>query len=170
MAYRTNTKSVSGLGHNWLQRAQHTLARIHHDEGNDCSSGSSCQSSKLVNLLCFENILSKIVPHADPQRQGPLYIEARGYLQPAVDFFARAVRSADALGTTSGDLLAAVSLKSKHYSNTTNTWIGSRSADESRERICTTKRRAILYSSGTASPARSSHSGLYPFSISTAIS
>ncbi len=46
----------------------------------------------------------------DPRRQGPLYVEARGFLQPAVDFYARAVRSADALGTTSGELLAQVSI------------------------------------------------------------
>lgn len=45
---------------------------------------------------------------ADPRRQGPLYVEARGYLQPAVDFYARAVQSADAHGSTTGDLLAAV--------------------------------------------------------------
>jgi hypothetical protein len=49
-------------------------------------------------------------PPADPRRQGPLYVEARGYLQPAVDFYARAVRSADALGCTTGDILASVSL------------------------------------------------------------
>lgn len=48
-------------------------------------------------------------PPADPRRQGPLYVEARGYLQPAVDFYARAVRSADALGNTTGDILASVS-------------------------------------------------------------
>ena len=47
---------------------------------------------------------------ADLRRQGPLYVEARGYLQPAVDFYARAVRSADALGCTTGDILASVSL------------------------------------------------------------
>jgi hypothetical protein len=47
-------------------------------------------------------------PPADPRRQGPLYVEARGYLQPAVDFYARAVRSADALGSTTGEILASV--------------------------------------------------------------
>ena len=47
---------------------------------------------------------------ADPRRQGPLYVEARGQLQPAIDFYARAVQAADALGTTTGDLLAAVSV------------------------------------------------------------
>lgn len=52
-----------------------------------------------------------VPPHPDPRRQGPLYVEARGYLQPAVDFFSRAVQSADSLGITTGDLLAAVSLE-----------------------------------------------------------
>jgi hypothetical protein len=31
-------------------------------------------------------------------------------LQPAVDFYVRAVRAADALGSTSGELLASVSI------------------------------------------------------------
>ena len=53
-------------------------------------------------------IIFEASPPADPRRQGPLYVEARGFLQPAVDFYVRAVRSADALGTTTGDLLAAV--------------------------------------------------------------
>lgn len=47
---------------------------------------------------------------SDPRRQGPLYVEARNFLQPAVDYYARAVRAADALGTTTGDLLSHVRL------------------------------------------------------------
>ena len=47
---------------------------------------------------------------ADPRRQGPLYVEARGYLQPSVDFYNRAVRSADNLGVTNGDILSQVIL------------------------------------------------------------
>ncbi|KAF5871040.1 uncharacterized protein Bfra_009596 [Botrytis fragariae] len=78
-----NTTIVLGLGNNWLQRSQVTLARIHYEEGNDTTA-----------------------PPNDPRRQGPLYVEARGYLQPAVDFFTRAIRAADVLGYTTGDLLA----------------------------------------------------------------
>jgi hypothetical protein len=51
-----------------------------------------------------------VATSADPRKQGPLYVEARGYLQPAVDFYVRAVRAADALGSTSGELLASVSI------------------------------------------------------------
>ncbi|KAB8292358.1 hypothetical protein EYC80_008097 [Monilinia laxa] len=81
--YPENVDVLAGLGRNWLQRSQVTLARIHYEEGNDATA-----------------------PPNDPRRQGPLYVEARGYLQPAVDFFTRAIRAADALGSTAGDLLA----------------------------------------------------------------
>ncbi|KAF7936761.1 hypothetical protein EAE99_002110 [Botrytis elliptica] len=81
--YPDNVDVLTGLGNNWLQRSQATLARIHYEEGNDTTA-----------------------PPNDPRRQGPLYVEARGYLQPAVDFFTRAIRAADGLGYTTGDLLA----------------------------------------------------------------
>jgi hypothetical protein len=105
-----------GLGRNWLQRAQATLARIHREEGDSSSGGSGGQAGDSPSLnsdLDFENDAdySEASPPADPRRQGPLYVEARGFLQPAVDFYARAVQSADALGNTTGDLLAAVSPK-----------------------------------------------------------
>jgi len=41
-----------GLGRNWLQRAQASLARIHREEGNDSSSqGSSSQAGKCAVLV-----------------------------------------------------------------------------------------------------------------------
>jgi len=54
--------------------------------------------------------LSKLltVTLADPRRQGPLYAEARGYLQASVDFYVQAVRAADSFGATTGDLLSSV--------------------------------------------------------------
>lgn len=99
-----NVESLSGLGRNWLQRAQATLARIHREEGNDSSSGGSGQAGS---------------PPADPRRQGPLYVEARGYLQPAVDFYARAIRAADALGSTTGDLLSSAAESQMSLGNVT---------------------------------------------------
>lgn len=98
-----NVEVLTGLGQNWLQRAQYTLARIHHEEGADLSSGGS----------------QAVPPHPDPRRQGPLYVEARGYLQPAVDFFSRAVQSADSLGITTGDLLAAAAESQMSLGNVT---------------------------------------------------
>ena len=90
------------------------MARIHREEGNDSSSQGSGQASgnfrhssdSDADQDSDDDIAS---PPSDPRRQGPLYVEARGYLQPAVDFYGRAVRSADALGSTTGDLLASVS-------------------------------------------------------------
>ncbi|KAE9381744.1 hypothetical protein N431DRAFT_491059 [Stipitochalara longipes BDJ] len=103
--YPENVETLTGLGRNWLQRAQASLARIHREEGNDSSSqGSSSQAAS---------------PPADPRRQGPLYVEARGYLQPAVDFYARAVRSADALGSTTGDILASAAESQMSLGNVT---------------------------------------------------
>lgn len=104
-----------GLGRNWLQRSQATLARIHREEGNDSSSGGSGQAGKYSHVNRYfeaEHDADKYKgsPPADPRRQGPLYVEARGYLQPAVDFYARAVRAADALGSTTGYLLSSVCL------------------------------------------------------------
>jgi len=102
--YPENVDVLTGLGHNWLQRAQATLARIHGEEGNDSSSQGSGQASS---------------NSADPRKQGPLYVEARGYLQPAVDFYVRAVRAADALGSTSGELLASAAESQMSLGNVT---------------------------------------------------
>ena len=89
---------------------------IHHEEGADSLSGGS-QAGDIKDLLSLEEDTKwEIVsPYPDPRRQGPLYVEARGYLQPAVDFFSRAVQSADSLGITTGDLLVAVSLEPGEY-------------------------------------------------------
>lgn len=84
-----------------------TLARIHYEEGNDTTGTSDFEFPFAASN---SDDSSSLAPPNDPRRQGPLYVEARGHLQPAVDFFTRAIRAADALGSTTGDLLAAVSL------------------------------------------------------------
>ncbi|KAH8602809.1 hypothetical protein B0O99DRAFT_499394 [Bisporella sp. PMI_857] len=105
--YPDSVDTLAGLGSNWLLRSQATLARIQREEGND--SGSS------------DNNEIKICEGStnDPRRQGPLYVEARGYLQPAVDFYTRAVRAADALGTTGGDLLSSAAESQMSLGNVT---------------------------------------------------
>jgi hypothetical protein len=108
-------QTIIGLGRNWLQSAQATLARIAREEGNDSSSSGSGQAGNILRGCEAIDEGSKTdevaaTTSADPRRQGLSYVEARGFLQPAVDFYARAVRSADALGTTSGELLAQVSI------------------------------------------------------------
>ncbi|TVY59166.1 hypothetical protein LCER1_G000174 [Lachnellula cervina] len=99
-----NVETLTGLGRNWLQRSQATLARIHREEGSDSSSQGSGHLFDFDTAQDSDDDIAS--PPSDPRRQGPLYVEARGYLQPAVDFYGRAVRSADTLGSTTGDLLA----------------------------------------------------------------
>jgi hypothetical protein len=95
-----------GLGRSWLQRAQATLARIQREEGDYSSGGSGDQAGNYPQMNGDWELEDnanhfEASPPTDPRRQGPLYVEARGYLQPAVDFYARAVQSADAHGTIS---------------------------------------------------------------------
>ncbi|KAH8821924.1 hypothetical protein F5884DRAFT_106332 [Xylogone sp. PMI_703] len=74
-----NVQSLAGLGYWWLQKAQGTLARIESEaEKEELSSNSGNKSTQSLR----SNIDS------------PVYIEVRGYLQPAMDFSARAVRAA----------------------------------------------------------------------------
>ncbi|ESZ93360.1 hypothetical protein SBOR_6257 [Sclerotinia borealis F-4128] len=101
--YPENVDVLTGLGRNWLQRSQVTLARIHCEEGNDTTGTSDLENPFSEDDSDDSSLLA---PPNDPRRQGPLYIEARGFLQPAVDFFTRAIRAADSLGSTAGELLA----------------------------------------------------------------
>jgi hypothetical protein len=99
-----------GLGHNWLQRSQATLAKIHREEGSGSSSGSSNQGTgkePQTNTLSVSTNCCGVT--AALRAQTPLFVEARGYLQPAVDFFSRAVSAAEQNGGLTGKLLASVS-------------------------------------------------------------
>jgi hypothetical protein len=100
-----------GLGHNWLQRSQATLAKIHREEGSGSSSGSSNQGAGIHSQTRTFSTSTEAGPgSAAAQRaQTPLFVEARGYLQPAVDFFSRAVSAAEQNESLTGKLLASVS-------------------------------------------------------------
>ncbi|PQE31356.1 proliferating cell nuclear antigen (pcna) protein [Rutstroemia sp. NJR-2017a WRK4] len=131
--YPENVDVLKGLGKNWLQRSQAILARIHREEGAE--SGSAPQSSRDFDTpFDYDSDDSSLGSPNDPHRQGPLYVEARGYLQPAVDFFTRAVCAADSLGSTCGDLLS--SAAESHMS------LGNVSASPTDERCFT---QAIRY-------------------------
>ncbi|TAQ91287.1 hypothetical protein B7494_g462 [Chlorociboria aeruginascens] len=116
--YPENVDSLAGLGRNWLQRSQATLARIQREEGSD-SSGTS--TGNPVEFPEEEDDIYQFdtAPATDTRRQGPLYVEARGYLQPAVDFYARAVRAGDVLESTTGDLLASAAEAQMSLGNVT---------------------------------------------------
>ena len=49
--YPENVETLTGLGSNWLQRAQATLARIQREEGNDSSSQGSGQARRRTGTL-----------------------------------------------------------------------------------------------------------------------
>lgn len=99
-----------GLGHNWLQRSQATLAKIHREEGSGSSSGSSNPGIGNQPPIILHHILANDCCMIAAQRaQTPLFVEARGYLQPAVDFFCRAVSAAEQNNSLTGKLLASVS-------------------------------------------------------------
>ncbi|KAG9248553.1 hypothetical protein BJ878DRAFT_412527 [Calycina marina] len=98
--YPESVDALAGLGKNWLQRSQETLVRIQNAEGSDSSSSGDVSLTTALKDFGSYCIL------ADPRRQGALYVEARGYLQPSVDFYVRAVRAADNLVVTNGDLFS----------------------------------------------------------------
>lgn len=108
-----HTNFLLGLGYNWWKRAKSIVDRISGEEMHDSSSRSSSNTSgspcpwSLLDDYADDDIAS---PPSDPRRQGPMYVEAQGYLQPAVEFYNSAVRSADNLHTTTPRLLADVSI------------------------------------------------------------
>ncbi|RQM06913.1 hypothetical protein DH86_00000063 [Scytalidium sp. 3C] len=66
-----------------------------------------CQGAWLSVLRNHpENVQSLSAQASVARSETPLYVEARGYLHPAVDFFDRAVRAADDRNATTGDLLS----------------------------------------------------------------
>ncbi|KFY26861.1 hypothetical protein V491_01138 [Pseudogymnoascus sp. VKM F-3775] len=92
-----NVTVLNGLGNNWLQTSQGFLARIHREEGSSVSSDSSTTANKTA--------------------QGPLHVEARTYLQPAVDFFSRAVIAAEGSNSLTGELLSSAAEASMNLGN-----------------------------------------------------
>lgn len=89
-----NVAALRGLGQMWLFKAQPALARIHSAQGR-----SSRQASESATEA------ERRVGSAD-------YVEARGVLQPAAEYFDRAVVAAAGQSALSGDLLAKVCLVS----------------------------------------------------------
>lgn len=90
--YRTTPLYVmltftSGSGRAWVLRAQPFLNRIQQDSSSSSSSDHE----------------------AEARRHTANYVEARGMLVPATDYFRRAVSIAQSQGRLTGDLLAMVS-------------------------------------------------------------
>ncbi|KAA8905479.1 hypothetical protein FN846DRAFT_746512 [Sphaerosporella brunnea] len=82
-----NAAILTGLGNLWLSKAQNVLARIHRQE----------RATGHIDDLA-----------ADRRAGTADYHEARTILQPAIDFFARAVEIAQSQGRLTGELLVKV--------------------------------------------------------------
>lgn len=93
-----NLAALRGLGQMWLSRAQPSLARIHSTQGSS-SSQRSARTSSGVRESAAE--AERRVGTAD-------YVEARGFLQPATEYFERAVAAALTQDALSGELVAKV--------------------------------------------------------------
>ncbi|TKA76314.1 hypothetical protein B0A55_04196 [Friedmanniomyces simplex] len=104
-----NVEALRGLGRAWLARAQPALARLHRGDGSSTSSGESSHwsaPSVAGNSSEDERQSAAAVVEAERRAGTAEYVEARGFLQPAVEYFERAIAAATALRVLSGDLLA----------------------------------------------------------------
>ncbi|KAH8800362.1 hypothetical protein F5884DRAFT_825037 [Xylogone sp. PMI_703] len=104
-----NIECLTGLGYNWLLSAQAILVRIYGEESRESCSGGSSQDGKLYKTahnFQRQHINIGFIAQASKQSDNPSYVEARGYLYPALDFFHQAVKAADVKGSTNGDLLS----------------------------------------------------------------
>ncbi|OAL17501.1 hypothetical protein AYO22_11633 [Fonsecaea multimorphosa] len=104
--------ALRGLGQAWLARSQSVLARIHRTEGSS-SSGSSGRPQSLSERLSYSTAeesrdAERATAEADARAHTPDYVEARGMLIPAVDYFSRAVDVAERDGELAGELLSEV--------------------------------------------------------------
>jgi len=101
----------TGLGQAWLSRSQSILARIHRQEGSS-SSGSSGRptASDRLSYTSSEDAreAERAAVEADARAHTADYVEARGLLLPAVEYFARAVNTAERNGLLRGELLSEV--------------------------------------------------------------
>lgn len=110
----------SGLGQAWLLRAQQTLARIHRSEGSSSSSGDSSGgghrttsgTGRAPSFHSSEDARESIrqTIEADARAGCADYVEARGMLLPATEYFQRAIDAGERMGRQRGEVLSLVSL------------------------------------------------------------
>lgn len=112
--FQRDNQSVSalrGIGQAYLNRAQPVLTRIHNVDGSSSSSGSRQSSSRSArSITASEDERQAATANAEAERRAGTqdYVEARSYLQPATEYFARAIVAATEQRILSGDLLAMV--------------------------------------------------------------
>ncbi|ETI20479.1 hypothetical protein G647_08516 [Cladophialophora carrionii CBS 160.54] len=108
--------ALRGLGQAWLARSQNVLARIHRTEGSS-SSGSSGRPQSLSDRFAYSSSeeardAERATAEADARAHTADYVEARGMLIPAVDYFSRAIEVGERDGVLAGELLSEVRIYS----------------------------------------------------------
>ena len=104
-----NVEALTGIGESWLSRAQPALSRIHrHDGSSSSSGGSSSRSAQCLSSSEEDSQSAASVLEAERRAGTADYVEARGYLQPAIEYLDLAVAAAQTQQALSGDLLATV--------------------------------------------------------------
>ncbi|EXJ82381.1 hypothetical protein A1O3_06194 [Capronia epimyces CBS 606.96] len=114
---QTNAEDIAalqGLGQAWLARSQAILARIHRTEGSSSSASSGRRPTSETDNFSYSYSAEAARDEieraaADARAHTADYVEARGMLIPAVDYFTRAVDVAERRGRLSGTLLSEVS-------------------------------------------------------------
>ncbi|RMZ77013.1 hypothetical protein DV738_g4555, partial [Chaetothyriales sp. CBS 135597] len=101
---------LTGLGHAWLLRAQGTLARIGRNDSSS-SGASSTRPSSSTGPVSFTSSddareTARATAEADALAGTPDYVEARGMLLPATEYFQRAIVAAERLNRLDGSLLS----------------------------------------------------------------
>lgn len=105
------TKSIPGLGEAWLLRSQTSLAKIQLEEGSS-STGTCSDEDWSTSYDSFDETADFIhaTTEANARRHTSDYVEARGTLIPATEYFTRAVNLAERQGGLGGHLLSLVSV------------------------------------------------------------
>ncbi|KAI9794200.1 MAG: hypothetical protein M1816_006125 [Peltula sp. TS41687] len=107
---QSRTAALIGLGRNWLERAQKPLAIITQDDVSPSSETTNSMTSDTAVSYTQQDDDAhheQAVTEAAARLHTANYVEARGLLQPATDFFSRAVRTIDKDDNQMGELLEA---------------------------------------------------------------
>lgn len=104
-------EALQGLGQAWLARAQACLARIHHEEGSPSSGSGSggrpgTSGSQSYTTSDDARDFARAAADADARLHTADYVEARGILLPATEYFRKAVDAADNQSRLTGELLS----------------------------------------------------------------
>jgi hypothetical protein len=107
---------TTGLGQWWLSKAQPCLARIHAADGSTSGSSEGARKRPGSDPISLSGSIeerpadqtSETSQEAEQRLHLPDYVEARGLLLPAVDYFHLAVEKATTQDAITGHLLITV--------------------------------------------------------------